>query len=899
MPFEDSDEPVESPIEDDLEPGDDEYFDDEDERDYAPRQPPVACQTTEAFKQFHRAQGTTGEQFCEKVRDIIEYMEKQQMNTALFLHHLLWNTAEVISDTKCQYERTSLTHSAELPGVLRNLYRPPRKHGRGYRAKGAAHAMTEVAKEIIAREVNNEMRALRPIMEAQPEDFNEESLLKITLDEMIPQVKAAAPTWWSICNTAAFTPKQAARNTKKSSPDTAILMVTAIVCFSRSVHRCKLQQLCSAYLKACGLKSRAFDTLHALYFCMSQKTVYNALDRIAESAQAQMREDVKQYPVRGTHDNINIRFQSYEQRTDNKTHFDSGTAATVYPVKDPNAVAPSPTAYQAKRAAGAKDPISPFTVIDLEDKASPQIHSRAVHQILRFLIDSEPFDLRTYKFKDSGLFEPPPPVLQLPTGPEHALVQYMCGTIHQEEASYEGNEKCIREWMRQLGLSAPEDMQKMSEEQLIVWIGDQLTASRMRGIKRFRAQDLNSVQRFDWLIEQPGFFHYMINLGFSFHHQYYGVPGSMGLKHAIDVLDRKNLAKPSVQGTFHHNLDELLHHVAEAHFRDAACALAGVDSLQDLRERSPEALTELANEIWTKLASTQALEELRSKKARDEVHEQSVMFNRDILDYLDLDDAIRHGDVGRVRNLLPRLLFRFIGGGHSNYVTETLELIQALECEWPDDLKVWILQYCWLGNTTGRAGCFAPFDLIQEHNIRDIKHIFAVFGPYATWKYIKKISAAIPTMRKIKDHVEADINHFRRGKSHTKPAKEADVAKLQRVYATGKIHIYDQKRTPLSKEGKAKDYMENGSNFDTLQTTMKKWLARHVSTRAETQDWTDYAMLAAMSNVAGGTGRADDQHLSSPSSSPTTGSNMNDDTGDIADLEMASVSSDSSSLSYE
>ena len=63
------------------------------------------------------------------------------------------------------------------------------------------------------------------------------------------------------------------------------------------------------------------------------------------------------------------------------------------------------------------------------------------------------------------------------------------------------------------------------------------------------------------------------------------------------------------------------------------------------------------------------------------------MFNRDILDYLDFDKAIRTGDVGRVCDLLPRFLFRFLDGGHTNYVIETLELIQALECEWPEDLK--------------------------------------------------------------------------------------------------------------------------------------------------------------------------------------------------------------------
>ena len=33
----------------------------------------------------------------------------------------------------------------------------------------------------------------------------------------------------------------------------------------------------------------------------------------------------------------------------------------------------------------------------------------------------------------------------------------------------------------------------------------------------------------------------------------------------------------------------------------------------------------------------------------------------------------------------------------------------------------YIKRYCWLANTTGRENSFLPIDLLQEHNIRDIK----------------------------------------------------------------------------------------------------------------------------------------------------------------------------------
>jgi hypothetical protein len=63
------------------------------------------------------------------------------------------------------------------------------------------------------------------------------------------------------------------------------------------------------------------------------------------------------------------------------------------------------------------------------------------------------------------------------------------------------------------------------------------------------------------------------------------------------------------------------------------------------------------------------------------------MWNRDILQYIVLDHAIKYGDVGVMEDLLPHLLFRFIGGKNSNYATEVLELLQALNHEWTAEVK--------------------------------------------------------------------------------------------------------------------------------------------------------------------------------------------------------------------
>ena len=55
---------------------------------------------------------------------------------------------------------------------------------------------------------------------------------------------------------------------------------------------------------------------------------------------------------------------------------------------------------------------------------------------------------------------------------------------------------------------------------------------------------------------------------------------------------------------------------------------------------------------------------------------------------IELDEAMRAGDVGRMQDLLPRLLFCFAGGGSSHYAIKILELLQGLHKEWTPGVKV-------------------------------------------------------------------------------------------------------------------------------------------------------------------------------------------------------------------
>ena len=75
------------------------------------------------------------------------------------------------------------------------------------------------------------------------------------------------------------------------------------------------------------------------------------------------------------------------------------------------------------------------------------------------------------------------------------------------------------------------------------------------------------------------------------------------------------------------------------------------------------------------------------KNKQDQQKHQTIMWNCDVLQNIVLDQAIKHGDVGLMENMLLQLLFWFMRGRNTNYATEVLELLQGQHREWPAEVK--------------------------------------------------------------------------------------------------------------------------------------------------------------------------------------------------------------------
>ena len=468
-----------------------------------------------------------------------------------------------------------------------------------------------------------------------------------------------------------------------------MLMIVAMLCYTRTHHANRLQKLFAIYLKFRGLSAKAFDTLHALAVTMSHKWASNHVAKMSASAMQEVTRLMQIYPWLISYDNINIPFRVFSQRLDNKDTFSSGVAATVYIKRQAQSLAPEVSAQlREMRRIGMQNPITFSDILKLSVQSYPRIKKFIVYHALRFLLDSPEF--QTYSHRDNPLLQPPSPVHALPHGPEHITLQYLLGSINIPEVSYADNERVVEELLKQLGLaSGSEEEQKLALENVLAWIGDQMTVDRLRGLFKFRSRDINSFDRLDWMVLIFGWLHLQMAFANSLHKQYLGTAAGRGLMQAFTLLKRKGLGSSSTKGPFHHDLVEALYHVAEAHIRIDWLTVTKAKCLEELRSWPPAKLLEYAHKLVDEHASSDAANRMDSLPVdrQDEVQRQTILWNRDALHYITLDHAIKRGDVGLMEDMLPTLLFRFTGGGNSKYATEVLELLQGLHREWPPAVR--------------------------------------------------------------------------------------------------------------------------------------------------------------------------------------------------------------------
>ena len=95
-------------------------------------------------------------------------------------------------------------------------------------------------------------------------------------------------------------------------------------------------------------------------------------------------------------------------------------------------------------------------------------------------------------------------------------------------------------------------------------------------------------------------------------------------------------------------------------------------------------------------------------------------------------------------------------------------------------------------------------------------------GPTTTWEYVRKISPAIPTLRKLVDHMKGTVNSYRRYKKHTVTSTGDDITKLMIMFRESALHCHVDKREVEADE-KFVDIWAKGFNIVSKGESLTRW----------------------------------------------------------------------------
>lgn len=340
-------------------------------------------------------------------------------------------------------------------------------------------------------------------------------------------------------------------------------------------------------------------------------------------------------------------------------------------------------------------------------------------------------------------------VLEAKKTPVHLL-----GTVLENEATVSGSARVHSEiFLEQLRLGRPDVAEESNDapddsfldtapefaEQLFLVYGDQITAARIRGVKFGQRSARRAFDRRDWLLGPPVWFHTMqalLNLIVRTHWQ----PDDAGqysratLVHDITYLDRHSISKdsfkyhqfqPLITQGFRARIAALFYQslTSKGLLESGASQKASVAgrSSRDVYERyydrfdaAVRKLTADEFERHVDLVCDAAFSRSawHGKGIEDLEFVTMCRFLQEALLFMELQHAVKFGDIGLLRRLVDPLAVMFFGSDQHKYGYEMLHLRWLLHHAHVE------LQHAVLAgglvNERGEEGGFLAIDIVLE-----------------------------------------------------------------------------------------------------------------------------------------------------------------------------------------
>ncbi|GJJ71294.1 hypothetical protein EMPS_07069 [Entomortierella parvispora] len=430
--------------------------------------------------------------------------------------------------------------------------------------------------------------------------------------------------------------------------------ISAMLMFLRSQQCNAFQMVMGIYLHCLGAPRRVLETLSALGLCVSYDQIHRALKALTKDAQERVKVAVLNNDFYIVYDNINIATRHHHQRVGKRDTFDNGTAATVILIPDSSNLGSSRSAEIPRSS-----PMVCFRVDRPEPSASIFFPTSTDRTMTRAAC-------RTHLSTAISQFLPRSPsvcVIPMPAIDVLKVVKtktFPLPTMKIDESTIAGN-LAVLENITKIDLGLSDEWFSKTTRDIIV-AGDQMTVSRLLSLKVHRMVESDPFGSLGWVHPTFQLFHLQMTLCSTIYKTHLGAdantPGS--LASFISLLASKgfNTDKPEYKPT-----SELLKIVFDA---------MSMVLWEDLHTSVESDMTRFVDLVIYAIASLQHANPLLNGRPCTPADINALLFLRDMIVFIELSAAIKAGDLGRIRCVLPTVALMMHGGGNSKYALELL-----------------------------------------------------------------------------------------------------------------------------------------------------------------------------------------------------------------------------------
>ncbi|KAL0568130.1 hypothetical protein V5O48_013859 [Marasmius crinis-equi] len=601
----------------------------------------------------------------------------------------------------------------------------------------------------LKKEISDEFDVSKQVFFMASPDISAEWLVGYDYMSEMNTAREAMPVWNTVLTGAARSSEE-----RKREEHIAQNIITSQLLHLRSRNCCKLQHCMGLFSTVSGASQQLIETLNHCSLSTSRWTVQRDLTVLADTSVKQAAL-VSQGPHGYSYDNYNDSMSIHvEQRPDAPNKVQSGTLPLVYKLRgvdNPRDCLIDPIMAKLKVS-------RPLRISDIRphpDQLNAYAHQSRIHLIKTLFEYEEGFD-KAYQqhsilqYRERHQLSPLPKTEFFPL--RMALI---------EEASIEGNLNVHEDSYLHQMKQEPDTL----SEYAIVTINDQLTNARIWSTQAMvlRTCLLGKDERLAG--EKPDY-HAM---GMAYQQILDGlilnawrlIALSRGFKSIQDFIR----SCPSPQ---------TLYDCADGILKDFATPLPDIKEKPPTKPRkSKSKLTGIIAELFGISPDSTSLPELSSSTSDMAVpppppsspspgeHNFEPMTSASATpappapppNPLDpeADEATSAGDVSRIEDILPDLAMIFRGCGSNKYAMEILYYLNNLFQVWTPEFAR-IMKENSLVNVAGLKDHFMGIDRNIEQIIGELKQQHASKGKADSWDRLADLSAAIKSLRAIKDH---------------------------------------------------------------------------------------------------------------------------------------------------